>query len=235
MTQPDVPTRRFSSMRWKIHTYTLVFIAACTCYLIVPFLLQGEFCPVSTFKFGSDGSIVSLVAGVVCACIAAVVCLTPLSTTSASKPGSPGQTRPATKSSLSRIVVFTAAGLLMLGSIAIWLEFTGSYFCLTPSAILLRAGPLRMTRTLGWQEVTEVRARCGRDRSGLWGGLVVTLATGDELSFQLNGATRAAARSDYNNMQRALDGYRHRYVIAESVTQDQCPAVEYTLLRGPNG
>lgn len=125
--------------------------------------------------------------------------------------------------------------LIVVLCAAISAEGAGQYFCLSPTAIVLRPGYPGKPHTLTWNDLTGVRAWCsilsirGRTPEQV-GTLTLLFSDGTHLPFGLmNG--RQFLTQNYIQIRKILAGKSYKYDFDPTVNPKLCPPWLYPLLR----
>jgi hypothetical protein len=139
------------------------------------------------------------------------------------------------------LVVFAAiACCTLLAAAAVLTDVTFSFFCATPTAILLHRGVVKSYQRHSWSDVKTVRAYCwnsarlGRSNGiGSYmghGSLKLTLSDGSEFVLNLGSGQYTAGQQnalhDSELIRRALAGDAYRYEFPDI---SLCPARIYDL------
>lgn len=213
------------------HPWRVVLFSACSLlfmflYLFLPPYVPAAFCPSGTFISGHMGSEL----GVLGFFVIFPACFVLAITAGVRSRNIKG---PATRSRLyklveRRTVEFMIAGYSgLLASVIVWAGYAGSYYCATPTALVLHPSALKPAQVRSWSDVTVVRALCWAGSRSPWqGGFLLSFADGEEILLRLG--TKAVARQRYYDQIRgSLAGKSYEY---DRTGIGQCPRDVYPLL-----
>ena len=220
--QPILPLAAF----FGIFGTMLFIIGLVAMTLLLPDYLRQRTCPIDTFLSGPMGSEWGL--------LSALLLLPAVFAVLVSVAAKPRENAPP----FAQLVVRNRAAFGFAGVAALllavfgWLGSVFSFYCATPSAILLHPELMRSYERLEWKNVSAVTARCwGGARTPWQGGLNITLDTGDEVLMRLGSGRglygpRTLARN-YEAIRSALNGQSYQY---DASAIGRCPTNIAALL-----
>jgi hypothetical protein len=194
---------------------------------------QGALCPPSTFAHGmsrpSEGMAVAIILGMICLLALAMAVMTRLNAWTYADGARP---RPTGRTLCNIVIAAAICGL----SVSAWLytDAIKSYFCVTPTQIVIRSGVFSSVRILTWSDVRVVHATCWKDKPRkakpyFVATLRLFLDDGESIPIGLvDGGIMYLDR--YNEVRQALAGKKYRYLVNASVTPELCPAGLYPRL-----
>lgn len=197
-------------------------------YMTSAIALEAFFCPPTAWKTGALGSVASLQAGVflIVVCVAILVIRT--SNRIAERKLSPtfALLRTIAKNDYYCVTAMLYSLLIIA---ALWINYWQSYYCVGPSGIVVRTGITAPPHATLWDDVKAVQARCAITKSGLEGGLTITLDNGKMVPLRLKTGAVGAGPGDYAPIRAALAGRDYKFSLAPSVTQNACPPELYQV------
>ncbi len=208
--------------------FALLAPFAVAAYLTSATALEAFFCPPSAWKSGTLGSVASLQVGVflIVLCVAILVIRT--STRIGERKLSPAF---ALLRTIAKNDYYCSTTMLysLLVIAAVWINYWQSYYYVGPDGIVVRAGITATPRTTAWGDVKAVEARCAITKTGLEGGLTITLDNGKTIPLRLKTGAVGSAPGDYAPIRAALAGAHYKFSLAPSVTQNACPPELYLV------
>ena len=207
----------------------LILLGGNMTYMLVPMLkLDGAFCPANTFNHGYTGSVMSLVAGFglsTFSCFHLLFGLAPR-----------WDDKPVLKIAFLDILSHThkiAFAITMLSGVTIagiiWWNFIQSYYCVTPTKILIRPSALEPVQSSTWDDVRVVGAHCWHGKYGALSTLVLVLRDGEMIQMPLNNYENGLQK-EYNTIRTALWRKAYHYRPDMTVSQTMCPRDVYSYL-----
>lgn len=210
---------------WRVVVFLIGSLVYMFLYLFLPPYVPAAFCPSGTFISGHMGSELGVLGFFLIFPSCFVLAI-------AAGVRSRNMKGPATRSRFyklaeRRTVEFMIAGYCgFLASVIVWVGYAGSYYCATPTALVLHPNALKPAQVSSWSDVTVVRALCWAGSRSPWqGGFSLSFADGEEILLRLG--TKAAARNRYYELIRAsLAGKSYEYDASDI---GKCPRDVYPL------
>jgi hypothetical protein len=186
-------------------------------YLLVPSYLREALCPRDTFLSGPIGSEIGVVGDfLILPSFFILALLTPGIQSSASS---------WIKRHSASVTIIASCALLL--SAILWINLTFSFYCATPSTILLHPDILGSHRKLTWDDVRVVQARCLTGSRTPWeGGLNVSFGNGEEILMPF-GYRQPRQKQIYEAIRTALQEKTYRYDLSSI---KRCPQGVYSIL-----
>jgi len=170
-------------------------------YPFVPSYLRGALCPRDTFLTGPIGSEIGEVGDFLILPSFFILVFLAVSIRSSW----------ITRHSVSVTIIALCALLL---SAILWINLTFSFYCATPSTILLHPDILGSYRKFTWDDVRVVQARCWDGSRTRWqGGLNVSLGDGEEILMPF-GYRQPRQKQIYEAIRTALQEKIYRYDLS---------------------
>jgi hypothetical protein len=199
---------------------------------IMPYNLQRNWCPPSTFFHeGLQGELKFiafipgfLAAAALCALLVGRIDLSAWS-------GAYSRPKPRGKCFLYLVCFYS---VVMGASACLCIDGASFYFCLTPTGIITRQGFFDPGRRMGWEDVKAVYAWCwtAKPRNGAsytGGSVKLSFSDGPELPVALSTRWQPVTYN-YEMLRKALRRRTYRYYVNSSVSAGACPPALYPLL-----
>jgi hypothetical protein len=186
-------------------------------YLFVPSYLREALCPRDTFLSGPIGSEIGVVGDLLIPPSFFILALL--------TPGIQSSASSWIKRHSVSVTIIASCTLLL--SAILWINLTFSFYCATPSTILLHPDILGSYRRFPWDDVRVVQARCWSGSRTPWqGGLNVSFGNGEEILMPF-GYHQQKQKQNYEAIRTALQGKTYRYDLSNIKV---CPQDVYSIL-----
>jgi hypothetical protein len=202
--------------------------------LPLAFYFHGAQCPASTFDFGVLPPARSVPFAIVLATFSVIMLLSSAAIISKMPTYSGYFISPWRAKYYIKLTFLSICGILVAEAMLInIIDYT--YFCATPTNIVIRSGYFDTPRAFTWEDVKVVHAWCWtarpRNAKSYQGGtLGLSLSDGEEIPLGLVDGGRILLK-DYEMIRRSLENKNYRYYTDSSVRPDSCPPELFPLLR----